>query len=120
MRSWVYGAAVLVAVGIAIGIAGIPSDDSDSKTTATSVGLSESGTLVMSVPDMMCEFSCFPKIKETLESTGKVKEVELAKQKEEGTIDNRQVIVKYDAGFDVNEAVELLSSQGFEESSVVQ
>ncbi len=120
MRSWVYGVAVIAAVGIAIGIANVPNRQLDSATSVNTAALSEPGTMVLSVPDMMCEFSCFPKIKETLEATESVSEVELAQQKEEGTVDNRQVIVKYNAGFDVNEAIGLLKAEGFDNSEVVQ
>ncbi|QDT08155.1 heavy-metal-associated domain-containing protein [Planctomycetes bacterium K23_9] len=123
MRSVIYGIAVLAAIGIAVGIATTPGDKSTSDVTAVSSEAnvrSEAGTLTMSVPDMMCEFSCFPKIKETLEATDAVKTVELAKQKEEGTVDNRQVIVNYDAGFNVTEAIGLLEAEGFKDSEVVQ
>ncbi len=120
MRSWVYGIAVIAAIGIAMGIANVPTTQSDSQASVSTTALSEPGTMVLSVPDMMCEYSCFPKIKETLEATQTVSKVELAQQKEEGTVDNRQVIVKYKAGFDVNEAIALLKAEGFDRSEVVQ
>ncbi|MGB7344454.1 MAG: heavy-metal-associated domain-containing protein [Pirellulaceae bacterium] len=124
MRSLVYAIAVLAAIGIAIGIAVRPSDEAvTGSATAVSADTnvrSEAGTLVLAVPDMMCEFSCFPKIKETLESSEAVKEVNLAKQKEEGTVDNRQVIVNYEAGFNVNEAIKVLKAEGYDNAEVVQ
>ena len=69
---------------------------------------------------MHCEFACFPRVKEAIESVDGVQEVQLAEQKEEGTIDNRQVVVKYDAGFDVDSALALLSKEGFADADVVQ
>ena len=69
---------------------------------------------------MHCEFACFPRVKETIENAAGVQEVQLAAQKEEGTIDNRQVVVKYDAGFDVASALTLLAEEGFADSDVVQ
>ena len=62
----------------------------------------------------------FPRVKETIESVEGVQAVELAEQKEEGVIDNRQVIVKYDTGFDVNAALTLLAKEGFDDSEMVQ
>ena len=116
MRSIVYGIAALVSLGIMIAIATAPigSDQNDGYV------LPQPGTLVMNVPEMHCEFSCFPKVKETLENTTAVDSVELAEQKEEGTIDNRQVVINYKAGFDVDAAIRLLESNNFANSSVVQ
>jgi copper chaperone CopZ len=87
---------------------------------ATPEVMSEAGTLTLSVPSMHCEFACFPRVKEAIESADGVQEVQLAAQKEEGSIDNRQVVVKYDAGFDVGSALALLSKEGFADSDVVQ
>ncbi|NNE00171.1 MAG: heavy-metal-associated domain-containing protein [Pirellulaceae bacterium] len=128
MRSLAYGIAVLAALGIAIAIALVPGETEQtsgdvpnvSATPASANVMSEPGKLVLSVPEMHCEFACFPTIKETLEETATVNEVALAEQKEEGTIDNRQVIVQYDAGFDVDAAIKLLDSKGFAKSEVVQ
>ena len=69
---------------------------------------------------MHCEFACFPKVKETLESAGGVDEVTLAAQQEEGVLDNRQVIVKYQPGFNVREAIATLEAAGYTESEIVQ
>ena len=82
--------------------------------------MDQAGTLVLSVPKMHCEFSCYPAVKETLEGSPSVLAVELAEQKDEGTIDNRQVVVQYDAGFDVDAAIERLGEKGFKESELVQ
>lgn len=130
MRGLAYAIAVLAAVGIMIGIALSPQPSADNPaasamkaTTAVSAPpkvMSEAGTITLRVPNMHCEFACFPRVKEAIESADGVQEIQLAKQKEEGTIDNRQVVVKYDAGFDVRAALTLLSEQGFEDSDVVQ
>jgi mercuric ion binding protein len=80
----------------------------------------ETESLTLAVPKMHCEFACFPKVKETLESVETVELVELGPQKEEGAIDNRQVIVKFKPGFDVNDAVARLTKAGFGDSEVVQ
>ncbi len=126
MRGLAYAIAVIAAVGIMIGIATLPQQSSDDMAapaiavSATPEVMSEAGTLTLSVPSMHCEFACFPRVKEALESADGVQEVQLAEQKEEGTIDNRQVVVKYDAGFDVNSALALLSKEGFADADVVQ
>ena len=126
MRGLAYAIAVIAAVGIMIGIASLPQQSSDElaapaiAVSTTPEGMSEAGTLTLSVPSMHCEFACFPRVKEAIESADGVQEVQLAEQKEEGTIDNRQVVVKYDAGFDVNSALALLSKEGFADADVVQ
>ena len=120
MRSIVYVVAALCAIGIAIGIARMPQDAPQDSPVATTRVMNAPGSVVMNVPDMMCEFSCFPRIKETLESESNVKEVALGPQKEEGTVDNRQVIVSYESGFDVDQAIELLKAEGFDNSEIVQ
>ena len=129
MRGLAYGIAAIAAAGIMIGIAMTPkSNDATgpaSAASATDVSASpdvmpQAGTLTLNVPNMHCEFSCYPKVKETLEAADGIQEVELAEQKEEGVLDNRQVIVKYDAGFDINAALALLASKGYDETEVVQ
>lgn len=115
MRSLVYGIAILASLGIMIAIGTMPAPQAVNPNAAT-----EPGTLVLSVPEMSCEFSCFPKVKKTLEASQRVNSVELAAQKEEGTIDNRQVIVKYNAGFDSARAITRLTQAGFNDSEVVQ
>ena len=82
--------------------------------------MSEAGTLVLSVPTMHCEFACFPNVKKILEGSEAVTSVQLDEQKEEGTIDNRQVIVQYNAGFNLDAAIKALGKEGFEDSDVVQ
>ncbi len=127
MRGLAYAIAVIAAVGIMIGIATSPQQPSKELAARAAIAVSatpevmtEAGTLILSVPNMHCEFACFPRVKEAIESADGVQEVQLAEQKEEGTIDNRQVVVKYDAGFDVGSALALLSKEGFADSGVAQ
>lgn len=128
MRYFAYAIATLAAVAIMFSIANT-APESSTQTDANAVAsvnpvstnvMTEPGSVTIAVPDMHCEFSCFPKIKETLEATDAVEEVNLAEQKEEGTLDNRQVVVKYQAGFDADAAVKLLEDSGFEKSEIVQ
>ncbi len=131
MRGLAYAIAVIAAVGIMIGIATSPQHSAEPTSnelaapaaiavSATPEVMTEAGTLTLNVPSMHCEFACFPRVKEAIESADGVQEVQLAAQKEEGTIDNRQVVVKYDAGFDLGAALTLLSKEGFADSDVVQ
>ncbi len=133
MRGIAYAVAALAAVGIMIVIATVPGPqprggDGSSDAPAMSVAASElsteitaePGAVTLSVPTMHCEFACFPKVKETLEGAAGVQHVELAEQEQEGVIDNRQVIVKFEAGFDLAGAIALLAQEGFAESEVVQ
>ncbi len=132
MRGFAYAIAAIAAVGIVIAIATMPGQSASETTSApaaaetlelvetSSTVKTEPGMLTLAVPEMHCEFACFPKVKETLESTAGVELVELAPQKEEGAIDNRQVIVTFKPGFDVNDAIARLSKEGFDDSDVVQ
>ena len=130
MRAMAYVIAALASVGIMIGIATI-SDPNGNESPVTGNGtvvssssdqrvMDEPGTLVLSVPTMHCEFGCYPSVKKILESSEAVQGVELAEQKEEGTIDNRAVIVSYGAGFNLDAAIAQLGREGFKESDVVQ
>lgn len=132
MRGLVYGIAAIAAVGIMIAIAstGDPNDDGSpindgSPGTATAVSvdpvtMAEAGTMTLAVPEMHCSFSCFPRVKKTLENNDAVETVALGPQKVEGTLDNRQVVVQYKAGFELGEALKMLEAEGFTDSQVVQ
>lgn len=150
MRGLAYAIAAIAAVGIMFVIATTPGEQSSDPTatpataetqTAETQTVAETQTqpaesaevlasttdakvetesLTLAVPKMHCEFACFPKVKETLESVETVELVELGPQKEEGAIDNRQVIVKFKPGFDVTDAVARLTKAGFGDSEVVQ
>lgn len=141
MRSAAYIVAALAAVGIMIGIATVPQDDSsDTATESQSVDqdqviassspgdlgeptsapgavAGESETLVLHVPDMHCPFACYPAVKETLESDPSVAGVDLVEQKEEGVIDNPSVVVTYGDGFDLDVAVAALAKRGFKNAA---
>lgn len=126
MRSIAYIIAALAAVGLAIGIANYPSEDSgdaaqSSTAVASAVPVSaEAGEMTLAVPEMHCQFSCFPRVKETLEGSPAVETVELAPQSSENALDNRQVIVHFAPGFDAGAAIKTLAAEGFTDSTVVQ
>ncbi len=126
MRSVIYAVAAVAALGILIAIATMPSsevtpdDASATSVVADAKVMEDAGTMTLAVPTMHCEFSCFPKVKETLEGMPGVQEVVLDKQKEEGVVDNRQVVVSYEPGFDVSSAIGTLAEKGFSDSGVVQ
>ena len=125
MQGFAYVIAVLAAIGIMIGIVSYPNQNepTSSRTATTPVSASlmtESGTLTIAVPTMQCEMACFPRVKTTLEGNDGVQSVELATQKEEGVLDNRQVVVNYDNGFNLNEALSSLVEEGFPNSAVVK
>jgi copper chaperone CopZ len=122
-----YLVVALAAAGIAIMIIKMP-DVPPSKIIPGSAKqvskearvMTEAGELTLSVPGMHCPFACYPAIKKTLEGTENVESVELAEQKEEGVIDNPQVIVQYKSGFNLDQAIKLLDDRGFRDSEIVQ
>lgn len=126
MRSLAYAIAALAAVGIIAGVAMMPvSENSQATQNVSAVSTSESvmsepGTLVMRVPDMHCPFACYQAVKSTLEGTPAVESVELTEQKQEGAIDNPEIVIQYEAGFDVQAAIASLAKKGFAKSEIVQ
>ena len=122
MRGPAYVAAVIAAVGIMLVIAREPADQTnqDLPIAAETTSAASLETLTLSVPEMHCQYACFPKVKNTLEQVDAVAEVQLAKQKDDSVLDNRQVIVKYKEGFDVDEAIGLLAEAGYTDSVLVQ
>jgi len=122
MRGPAYVAAVIAAVGIMLVIAREPADqtDQDLPIAAETTSAASLETLTLSVPEMHCQYACFPKVKNTLEQVDAIAEVQLAKQKDDSVLDNRQVIVKYKEGFDVDEAIGLLAEAGYTDSVLVQ
>ncbi len=122
MRGPAYVAAVIAAVGIMLVIAREPADqtDQDLPIAAETTSAASLESLTLSVPEMHCQYACFPKVKNTLEQVDAVAEVQLAKQKDDSVLDNRQVIVKYKEGFDVDEAIGLLAEAGYTDSVLVQ
>ncbi|MEM8667173.1 MAG: heavy-metal-associated domain-containing protein [Planctomycetota bacterium] len=125
MRAFVYSIAVLAAAGIMYAIAWMPANNADAPAAESVAAesneiMTEPGTLVLSVPSMHCAVACYPKVKESLESTPGISEVVLDEQKEEGVLDNRQVIVHYEAGFDLSQALANLTETGFDDAGRVQ
>lgn len=127
MRAIVYAVTALAAVGIVVAIGLMPAqtETREVESSATAVSTTESvmaepGTLVLKVPDMHCPFACYPSVKSTLEKEQAVESVELTEQKQEGAIDNPEVIVKYDAGFDLDAAIAALEQKGFTKTEIVQ
>jgi copper chaperone CopZ len=125
MRSPIYLIAALASAGIAYYLASAPgpqtttATDQVVATETSSVVLEEPGTLTLRVDDMHCEFGCFPTVRKTLEGFDKVVSVTLDKQAEEGTLDNPQVVVTYESGFDLGAAQASLAKNGFAKSSVI-
>ncbi|MGV3484907.1 MAG: heavy-metal-associated domain-containing protein [Planctomycetaceae bacterium] len=125
MRSAVYALAVIAAAGIAYVFATAPVPKPAATAPAASTAVShqvmpDSGTMTLRVDDMHCPFACYPAVKKTLEGQGNVVAVELDKQQVEGAIDNPQVLIKYDSGFDLTAALDALSKKGFAKHSVVE
>ena len=70
----------------------------------------------ISVPTMMCPYSCWPKVKETLASQPGVEAVQLAQQPEgtaEGEINKRVVELKLNGDFDADAAIAALKKVSF-------
>jgi copper chaperone CopZ len=126
MRSPIYLIAALASAGIAYFLASSPTQPTGNEpagqvvaTEASSAVMDQPGTLTLRVDDMHCEFGCFPTVRKTLEGFDKVVSVTLDKQTEEGTLDNPQVLVTYESGFDLGAAQAKLAKSGFAKSSIV-
>jgi periplasmic mercuric ion binding protein len=131
MRSLIYAFAAVAAAGIAYLFATVPpagETSAETPITATAPAnsvmansvMEEAGSLTLRVDDMHCPFACYPAVKKTLEGQDNVVGVELDQQKEEGTIDNPQVVINYESGFDLTAAMNALSKKGFGKHSIVQ
>ncbi len=126
MRSPIYLIAALASAGIAYFLASSPTQPTGNEpagqvvaTETSSDVMDQAGTLTLRVDDMHCEFGCFPTVRKTLEGFDKVVSVTLDEQAEEGTLDNPQVLVTYESGFDLGAAQAKLAKSGFAKSSVV-
>jgi len=124
MRSPIYLLAALASAGIAYYLASTPTTPSPNTDRAvasetSSVVMDQPGTLTLRVDDMHCEFGCFPSVRKTLEGFDNVVSVTLDQQAEAGTLDNPQVLVTYESGFDLGAAQASLAKNGFAKSSVV-
>ena len=91
-----------------------------SGTTSAAVEAPKAGnsvevkTVSLSVPTMSCPHSCWPEVKKTLESQAGVAAVELAPQAKEGEINDRTVLIKTSAGFELDKAIAALDKAGFD------
>lgn len=124
MRSSIYVLTALVAAGIAYYLASppTPGEISVASNEVSQPGtevLADPGTLTLRVDDMHCEYGCFPTVKKTLEGFAHVVSVELDEQPEAGTLDNPQVLLTYQSGFDLAAAQDALAKSGFAKSSVI-
>jgi len=77
-------------------------------------------TKSVKVPTMMCPYSCWPKVKETLEAMPGVEGVQLAAQAKETEIDNPVVELKTTADFNVEAAIAALDKASFADAVVVK
>lgn len=93
--------------------------EGDSASTGSAVRFVADKSL--NVPGMMCPYSCYPSVKETLVALPGVEAVQLAEQPEgtpEGTIANKVVELKVTEGFDLNAALAALKNANFDAESV--
>ena len=119
MQKLLYAATALVALGLGYAIVNY-----ESPATATAVIdaesiSSEAGSLTLEVPNMHCQYSCFPRVKDALEQSDSVESVDLVAQADDGPFDPR-VVVNYRAGFDLNAARTGLAEAGYPEATIVQ
>ena len=77
-------------------------------------------TQSVKVPTMMCPYSCWPKVKETLASQPGVEGVQLAAQAKESEIDNPVVELKTTGDFNVEAAIAALEKANFADAVVVK
>ncbi len=77
-------------------------------------------TQSVKVPTMMCPYSCWPKVKETLASQPGVEGVQLAAQVKETEIDNPVVELKTTGDFNVEAAIAALEKANFADAVVVK
>ncbi|MFG0263817.1 MAG: heavy-metal-associated domain-containing protein [Rhodopirellula sp. JB055] len=125
MKSIVYVVAALAAVGIMVAISATPDQTPETEPTAAAVVatpevMAEAGTMTLEVPEMHCQFACFPRVQETLEKNEAVSEVALVDQPDPNALTIKKVVVKYDAGFDVSSALAALQKEGFSSAQKVQ
>lgn len=77
-------------------------------------------TKSVKVPTMMCPYSCWPKVKETLASQPGVEGVQLAAQAKETEIDNPVVELKTTGDFNAEAAIAALQKANFADAVVVK
>ncbi|MEM6980465.1 MAG: heavy metal-associated domain-containing protein [Planctomycetota bacterium] len=125
MKAIAYVIAVLAAVGIVVAISSTDdsasSDQAASSVEATAVSVAATaGEVTLEVPGMHCQHACYPRVKKTLERQPNVTEVALVDQPDPEALTVKQVVVKYDAGFEANAAVETLHGAGFADAVILQ
>ena len=129
MKNIAYIIAGLAAVGIMVAVIAIPPAEapSDSSSDAPAASLvsaiepmTEPGSMTFEVPSMHCQFMCYPKVKESLEDTEGVTEVVLAEQPDPNALTVKEVTVKYEPGFDINQALAGLKEKGFGDAVQIQ
>lgn len=129
MKTVAYVVAGLAALGIMIALIVSPTAEVTPSETAppaaslvstTSEPMAEPGSMTFEVPGMHCQFACFPRVKETLESGEGVSEVVLAEQPDPNALTVKKVIVKYDTGFDPGKAIAALKQKGFNGAQQIQ
>ena len=128
MKNIAYIIAGLAAVGIMVAVVSMPPADAPTESieapaaslVSATEPMAEPGSMTLEVPSMHCQFACYPKVKESLEGTDGVTEVVLADQPEPNTLTVKKVTVKYEAGFDLNEALASLKDKGFDDAVQIQ
>jgi periplasmic mercuric ion binding protein len=92
----------------------------ESASTAGAKTVRFVATQSVKVPTMMCPYSCWPKVKETLAAQPGVEGVQLASQTKETEIDNPVVELKTTADFNVEAAIAALGKANFADAVVVK
>lgn len=77
-------------------------------------------TQSVKVPTMMCPYSCWPKVKETLAAQPGVEGVQLAAQAKESEIDNPVVELKTTGNFDLEAAIAALEKANFADAVAIK
>jgi periplasmic mercuric ion binding protein len=109
----------MVGCGSADGPARSSSPESASVSPGSGPADGQTGQLVsLRIPTMHCTLSCWPKIKEELETHEGVAEVTLAQQAAEVEVDNPVVHVRTDGTFDSEKAIAALAKIGFAKATV--
>ncbi len=92
----------------------------DSSSTKSVGAVRFVATQSVKVPTMMCPYSCWPKVKETLASQPGVEGVQLAAQAKETEIDNPVVELKTTSDFNAAAAIAALEKANFSDAVVVK
>lgn len=126
MKSAVYIVAAIAAAGIVVLLSSKPDQPASSETVAVpaaasvvvSEPMSEAGELKLEVPGMHCQHACFPRVQETLKSEAGVADVALVDQPDPNLLTVKQVIVRYEEGFRVDEALKNLQEAGYDATMI--